>query len=124
MTKIMIDDLMEMTVKDLLNEFCLVYSPECGYNYGIAKWDDANEIYEEFDLEDEYCFCGDSLIPLDYGFDSGEEVLDLEDLKCIMDKLGIQKKQPCPQCGSAKYHLDYNKMKMVCQECKYEGDRV
>ena len=81
-----IDELMQMKVADLLEEFCVVYSPECGYNYGIARWDDANEIHEEFDLEDEYCFSGDSLIPLDYGFDCGEDVLELKDLKCIMNK--------------------------------------
>lgn len=117
-----IDELMQMKVADLLEEFCVVYSPECGYNYGIARWDDANEIHEEFDLEDEYCFSGDSLIPLDYGFDCGEDVLELKDLKCIMNKLGIRKKQPCPSCKSANYHFNYNTMCMVCGDCGYEEE--
>lgn len=117
-----IDDLMKMTVEDLLNEYCVVYSPECDYNYGIARWDDANQIYEEFDLEEQYCFSGDYLIPLDYGFDCGEEVLDLKMLKCIMDKLGIPKKESCPICGSKDYHLEYNDMKMLCNECGYKGE--
>ena len=117
-----IDDLMEMKVSDLLDEYCVVYSPECGYNYGIAKWSDAEQIYEEFDLEDQYCFSGDSLIPLDYGFDCGEEVLELKHLKIIMDKLGIAKKQSCPLCGTEKYHYDYNEDAMVCEECGYIGE--
>ena len=117
-----IDELMKMTVEDVLNEFCLVYSPECDYHYGIARWDDANQIYEEFDLEDQYCFSGDSLIPLDYGFDYGEDVLSINDLHVIMAKLGIAKKQPCPLCGSDDYHFDYNKMDMLCNECGYEGE--
>lgn len=117
-----IDDLFEMKVGDLLEEYCILYSPECDYNYGIGKWDDANQIYEEFDLEEQYCFSGDSLIPLDYGFDGGEDVLDIEDMRIIMAKLGIAKKQSCPICGSADYHYSYNKECMVCNECTHEGE--
>lgn len=117
-----IDDLMNMKVGELLEEYCVLYSPECDYNYGIARWEDANQIYEEFDLEEQYCFEGDYLILIDYGFDSGEKVLDLEDLKKIMAKLGIAKKESCPLCGSENYHFDYNKMGMLCNECGYEGE--
>ena len=119
-----IDELMNMKVGELLDQYCVVYSPECGYNYGIATWSDVNDIYNEYDLEDEYCFSGDSLIPLDYGFDCGEEVLDLETLKCLMDKLGIVKKQPCPSCGSDNYHLDYNDLHMLCNDCGYKAKEV
>ena len=117
-----IDDLMEMKVRDLLDEYCVVYSPECGYNYGISRWEDVNKIPDEFDLEDHYCFSGNFLIPIDYGFDEGEEVLTLKDLKCIMDKLGIAKKQSCPLCGTEDYHYDYNKNCMLCNDCGYEGE--
>ena len=116
-----IDDLMDMTVRELLDQYCVVYSPECGYHYGITTWENANEIYEEYDLEEEYCFEGDYLIPLDYGFDCGEEVLTLENLKDLMDRLGIVKKQPCPSCGSSNYHLDYNDLHMLCNDCGYKA---
>ena len=117
-----IDDLMEMKVRDLLDEYCLLYSPECDYHYGIGKWEDASQIYEEFDLEEQYCFEGDYLIPPDYMFDCGEEVLDLNDLRQIMAKLGIAKKESCPVCGSENYHFDYNSMCMVCQDCEHKGE--
>ena len=71
-----VDDLWDKTVKEVLEEYCILYSPECDYNYGICRWDDANDMYEEYDLEEQYCFSGDSLIPLDYGFDDGEEILE------------------------------------------------
>ena len=116
-----IDDLMEMKVKDLLEEFCLVYSPECGHNYGITRWSDANTIYEEFDLEDEYCFCSDSLIPIDYGFDEGEDVIDINGLKHLMNVLGIPKKEKCPNCNSKNYHLNYNNLQMLCNDCGHVG---
>ena len=86
-----IDDLMKMTVGEVLTEFCVVYSPECDHYYGIARWDDAAQMFDEYDLEDEYCFDGDELIPLDYGFFEGEEVLDLEKLRYILDYLGVEK---------------------------------
>ena len=114
-----IDDLMKMTVEELLDTYCITYSPECGYYYGVAKWDDVYSIYDKYDLEDEYCFDGDSLIPLDYGFDCGEEVLDFKDLECIMDKLGIIIRQSCPNCNSENYHFDYNKMGILCNDCGY-----
>jgi len=117
----LIDDLLEMTVAEVLENFCVVYSPECDYNYGIAKWYDVNQIWEEFDLEEQYCFDGDYLIPIDYGFDSGEDVLELKDLKQIMARLGIAKKESCPICGSENYHFDYNRMNMLCGECGHEG---
>lgn len=120
MKRTTIDDLMEMKIKDVLNEFCILYSPECDYNYGIGRWDDANQIYEEFDLEDQYCFSGDSLIPLDYNFFEGEEVLTIDDMREIMDKLGIIKKQSCPICGSEDYHLDYSDLCILCNDCGYK----
>lgn len=112
---------MEMKVKDLLDEYCILYSPECDYHYGIGRWEDANQIFEEFDLEEQYCFDGDYLIPIDY-IDCNEKVLDLNDLKVIMSRLGIAKKEACPLCGSEDYHFDYNKMDMLCNECGYEGE--
>lgn len=117
-----IDDLLDKPLREVLEEYCVVFSPECDYYYGITKWEDANSIYEEFDLEEEYCFNGDYLIPLSYGFEEGENILSLKDLKQIMAKLGVAKKQSCPLCGSDNYHFDYNKMDMLCNECGYEGE--
>lgn len=87
-----VSDLYDMKVIDLLEEFCVVYSPECGHHYGITRWDDAREMRELYDLEDEYCFDADSLIPYDYGFDGEEDVLEESDLIRILDALNIEKK--------------------------------
>ena len=117
-----IDDLMKKTVEEVLDEYCIAFSPECDYNYGIARWDDVNRIHEEFDIEEQYFFSGDSLIPIDYCFDYGEDILELQDLKRIMGILGIAKKEFCPKCDSEDYHFDYNKECMLCNECGYEGE--
>lgn len=117
-----IDNILDMSIRDVLNKYCVVYSPECGYYYGITEWEDAEQIYGEFDLEEEYCFCDDSLIPFDYGFDCGEDILSIDDLRIVMAKLGITKKQSCPLCGTNDYHYDYNTECMVCNECGYQGE--
>ena len=100
-------------------EFIIEYNPFEDYYGDNYQY---NQIYEEFDLEEQYCFSGDSLIPLDYGFDEGEDVLDIKKLRCIMYKLGIAKKQSCPSCGTDDYHYDYNEDCMICNECGHKGE--
>lgn len=50
-------------------------------------------MWDEFDLEDEYCFEGDHIIawPMEVDFDA--EVLELEGLRNVLDYLGIPKKE-------------------------------
>ena len=88
----LVKELLDMKLRDILDEFCFVYSPECGYLYGVSRWDDVEQMWEEFDLEDEYCFEGDHIIawPMEVDFDA--EVLELEGLRNVLDYLGIPKK--------------------------------
>ena len=44
----LIDDLWDVPLKDIMNEYCIVYSPECGYYYGVTTWDEALQMEEEF----------------------------------------------------------------------------
>lgn len=118
--RLTLEDLMDMKLRDVLDEFCITYSPECDYHYGIARWDDVKQIFENFDLDEVYCFDGDDLIPIDYLYCS-DDILSYEDLKEVMSKLGIPLKEKCPKCGSVRYHLDYNDLKMLCAECGYKG---
>lgn len=118
----LIDELWNMPLKEVLDKYCVVYSPECGYYYGITTWDEALQMEEEYDLEDEYCFAADYLIPIEYGVEDGEEILNLKYLNQIMARLGIAKKEPCPQCGSQNYHFDYNEGHMTCGECGHQGE--
>ena len=87
------NDLMEMTLKEVLDKFCAVMSPECGYYYGIFKYEDVEEIYNEYNIDEEYpeAFYPEPLI--------NEELMDCENpvgdyakLERIMDNLGINKK--------------------------------
>lgn len=88
----LISDLLEMKLKDILDEYCVVFSPECDYTYGISTWEDAERMYEEYDLEDEYCYSADTLVPCLNEFYLTDEILDEERLDKILDMLGIEKK--------------------------------
>lgn len=87
------NELLDMKLRDVLDEFCFVYSPECGYLYGISRWDDVVEMWDEYDLEDEYCFEGEHIIawPMEVDFDA--DILTPDGLRHVLDYLGIEKKK-------------------------------
>lgn len=89
----LVNELLDMKLRDVLDEFCFVYSPECGYLYGVSRWDDVASMWDEYDLEDEYCFEGEDIIawPMEVDFDA--EVLEVERLRNVLDYLGIEKKK-------------------------------
>ena len=87
-----ISDLYNMPLRNVLTDYCIVYSPECDYYYGVTKWDDALQMETEFDLEDEYCFAADSLIPFHYGIEDGVPILTHIDLRRQLDYLGIKRR--------------------------------
>ena len=88
----LIEDLLDMTLRDILEEFCFVFSPECGYLYGIARFDDAIAMWDEFDLEEEYCFDTEPIMGWSMEVDFRDEVLEIDKLREILDMLGIKKK--------------------------------
>lgn len=87
------EDLLDMTLRDVLDEFCFVYSPECGYLYGITRWEDAYKMWDEYDLKEEYCFDSESIMAYPMEVDLQQEVITLEGLRRIMDHLGMEKKE-------------------------------
>lgn len=87
------EELLDMKLGDVLDEFCFVFSPECDYLYGISRWDDVNQAWEEFDLDDHYCFDGESLLgwPMEVDFEA--DILTIEGLRHVLDYLGIEKRK-------------------------------
>lgn len=88
----LVKDLLDMKLGDVLDEFCVVFSPECDWFYGIGRWDDVNEMFEEYKLDEEMCFDGDFLLQYAMELDLEDEVLDLKHMHRILDCLGIEKK--------------------------------
>mgnify|MGYP006896772607 CR=1 FL=1 len=88
----LVKELLDMKLRDVLDEFCIVFSPECDWFYGIGRWDDVSAMYDEYDLEDEVCFDGDFLIQYALDIDEEADVLDLDHMRRILDCIGIEKK--------------------------------
>lgn len=82
-----------MKFGDVLDEFCIAFSPECDYFYGICRQDDLLQMWDEFDLEDEYCFEGDSLLLYEMEMTHDDDILEIDDLRRILDHIGIEKLQ-------------------------------
>lgn len=87
-----VEDLLDLSVRDLLDKYCILYNPECGYFYGVTTWDNAYKMYNEYNIEEEYpeSMCTENMINDEIWFD--DELIDMKKIDRIMDNLGINKK--------------------------------
>ena len=91
-----INDLLDLTLREILDEYCVVHNLECGFFYGIFKWADVNRIYNEYNVDSDYpeAFCPESVIVSDELIDDCDnDVKDYDKLIRIMENLGITKKE-------------------------------
>lgn len=84
-------NLLDLTVRELLDSYGLMYSPECNYVYGVIPYTLADKMYDEYDLEDCMSVAVDSLIDFESEIDFDVQI-DENNLKNIMDTLGIEYK--------------------------------
>ena len=88
------NDLLDMKLKDVLEEYCCIYNLECGYYYGFARYDEVDELYNEYDIESySEAFGVETLINEELLVSYDEEILSAEKLVKILDNLGIKKKK-------------------------------
>ena len=83
------DKLLDLTVRELLEDYGCMYSPECDYKYGVIEYGDAKRMYDEYDLEDCPSVAVDELID--------SELVDLtpltwEKIEYLMENLGVKRK--------------------------------
>lgn len=89
-----LEDYLDMTLREILDTYCVVYNLECDYCYGVSKFDTVDELYNNYNIDEEYpeAFYPEYLINneiLDY---LEEDLLDYQKLTRIMDNLGITQK--------------------------------
>lgn len=87
-----IDELLDLPLREILNNFVVVYSPECAYYYGIFRDEDVEKIYQEYNIDDDYpeAFGVENLIVDELLCE--DQVKGYDSLLRIMDNLGISKK--------------------------------
>ena len=92
--KMVLEDYLDMTLRDILDEYCAIYNLECGYYYGISKFDTIEELFNEYDVENEYpeAFEVDNIVNHEVLDSMCEELLSYDRLVKIMKNLGISKK--------------------------------
>ena len=89
-----VDDLLDLTLRDVFEKYVIIENLECGYYYGIAPVELIKEIYEEYNIEEKYpeAFDVQSIIQDEILADCSKELIDYEKLKRIMNNLGIGRK--------------------------------
>lgn len=88
-------ELLDLKLKDILDKFCILYSAECDYIYGITTHDAIIEMNEKYELSNEPSIAVDSLINIELlceleDTDNDTEVLTLKNIECIIKNLGLQ----------------------------------
>ena len=89
-----INDLMDLTLREILEKYVSVQSLECGYYYGITTVEDANRIFENYGVTETYseAFYVDNLINDELLIDCDKPVLSYKKMEEIMQNLGVSKK--------------------------------
>lgn len=87
------DELLEKPLKELLDEYALLYNLECGYYYGICDLDTIDLMFQEYNVEEyEDAMYIDTLIPESVLQNIDDETLTYEKIQKIMSNLGITKR--------------------------------
>lgn len=92
MVNMKFNELLDLTLREVLENYCTVLNLECGYHYGIFKQEDIEQIFEEYNIN-EYpeAFAVEPLISSEI-LDGVEEVKGYKSLVKIVNNLGISKK--------------------------------
>ncbi|WP_458454372.1 hypothetical protein [Methanobrevibacter sp.] len=90
-----LEELLDLTLREVLEDYVAVNNLECGYYYGVFKGDDINRIFEEFNIEEDYpeAFHVENLINDELIVSFDEEIKDYNKLLKIMKNLGVSSKK-------------------------------
>lgn len=86
------DDLLDMTLGEVLEEYSLLANLECGYIYGIASYDDITRMLEEYDVSQySEAMSVEPIIEFDIMLSNNGEIISYDKIERIMDTLAIPK---------------------------------
>lgn len=88
-----LEEILDMSLRDILDKYCAVYNLECGYYYGVSEFDSVDELFEKYNIEEEYpeAFYIEPIVNQEI-LDNFDELLSYEKMVKIMDNLGINLK--------------------------------
>ena len=86
-------ELLDLTLRELLENYVVLYNLECGYPYGVAPVDVVDEMYETYDVQSYWeAMTTEPFMDYELLEDHCDEVIDMEKVAIICDNLGILKK--------------------------------
>lgn len=90
-----LEDFYNMTLKEILDKYCVIHNLECGYVYGICEFDEVEELFDEYNIEEEYpeAFHVENIVNDEVMLSFDDDLLDYARLVKIMNNLGINKKK-------------------------------
>lgn len=90
-----INDLLDLTLREVLENYVLLHNLECDYFYGLAKTKDVERLFKNYNINDDYpeAFSVCTIIQDDVVVDYDDEIITYEKMTKIMDNLGITKKE-------------------------------
>ena len=88
------EDLLDKPLREILENYVVLHNLECGGYYGLAKADDVEELFKNYNIETDYpeAFNVESIIQDEVLTDYGEAIVDYSKMETIMNNLGISKK--------------------------------
>ena len=93
-----LNDLMDLTLREILENYVSIQSLECGYFYGVAPVTELEKIDKKYDLktyldENGETFYVNDLIHHELLLDDSKPLLTAEKLSLILDNLDVPKKE-------------------------------
>jgi len=86
-------ELLDLTLRELLENYVVLYNYECCYPYGVAPIEVADKMYEEYDVKSYWeAMTTEPLIDYELLADHCDEVIDMDKVAIICDNLGIKRK--------------------------------
>ena len=87
------DDLMDMKLKDILENYCVLWNYECAYPYGVCSQELVERMYDEYDVQSYWeAMTTEPVINFQVLEISDKDLIDWEKIGIIMDNLGIMRK--------------------------------
>ena len=88
------EDLLDVTLGEILEEYSIAYNNECGFLYGVIPNDIIRIVNETYNLEEyDEAFVIEPFIDIELLTDMENEVLDMDRIGKIMKNLGITTKK-------------------------------
>lgn len=88
-----LNDLMDMKLKDILENYCVLWNYECSYPYGICSQEVVERMYEEYDVQSYWeAMTTEPIIDFQILEISDKDLISWEKIEIIMDNLGIMRK--------------------------------